>query len=100
MDSIPLLDEKEFVLVPVPMVRRRQVIQLVGNLLQSHRRMCGLYLQHTLALRWADPFRGPYAVVLLQLIQMSGDAALDGHLRRADEERADGSIWRGQHFRI
>ncbi len=65
------------ILIPMPMVRWRQIILVLWNLLQSCRVVRGLYFQHTCTLLWrSDPTGRADTIVLLESIQAGSVSSL------------------------
>lgn len=64
-------------LIPMPMVRRREVVQVRWDLRHSRRRMRRLDLQHAFAIGWPFPSCSAKAVVLLKSVVLRDLTAAD-----------------------
>ncbi len=62
--DLPFRYVKEFFLIPMPVQRRREIVELVGRLLHRHGSMRRLKLANAIAFCWALPPNRADAVVL------------------------------------
>lgn len=88
----PFSNVEELVLVPMPMVRRCQVIQIIWYLLQSCGGMRCLNFKDTLALWWPNPFRRTDTIILRQGLFPSdvSTAHMESFARHSQVAKDDG----------